>query len=65
MPPKVITFYVKDVYGKPLEYVVNQFDATLIAKLTGQKTINPSVRGLITQISEGRIEFTQVMRPPA
>jgi hypothetical protein len=60
---KTIEYYVREVYGNKLEYVLQPFDAALIAKLTGKKTIGPDTRGLITALSNGEIQFKQVLKP--
>jgi len=60
---KTIQYYVKDVYGNPLEYVVNPADAQLIAQLTGKRTINGIVRMVLRDLSNGAIQFEQVLQP--
>jgi hypothetical protein len=58
---KTIEYYVKNVYGNDREYVKDADLARQIAMLTGQKTITPSVRGLLQTISGGKIQFKQVL----
>lgn len=60
---KTIQYYKKSVYGNTLEYVINQGDAKIISQLTGQKTINGVVRELIRDLSEGKIQFQEVLPP--
>ncbi len=60
---KIIKFYVREVYGKPLEYVADERDAKLLWQLTGQKTINSVIRELIRDLSNGQIVFEQVLKP--
>ena len=58
---KIIQYRVREVYGNPLEYVVNEGDANTITHLTGKKTINLVVRSLIEKLSDGMITFERVM----
>jgi hypothetical protein len=60
---KVIEFYIKDVYGKPLGYIKNPADAAIVQQLTGKKTIDPTQRELLRDLSGGLIQFQQVMFP--
>jgi phosphomannomutase len=60
---KTIKYYVKDVYGNRLEYVVNADDAKLIQQLTGKKTITSAIRETIRKLSGNLVVFEQVMQP--
>jgi hypothetical protein len=62
---KIIPFYVREVYGNRLEYVVNEADAAILRQLTGQKTINGVMRKLMHDLSSGGIVFQQVLPPHA
>lgn len=58
---KKIQYYVREVYGKPLEYVKDAGDAKLIRQLTGKKTIDCQTRELIHDLSGGLVFFERVM----
>lgn len=58
---KIIQYRTKEVYGNPLDYVINQDDAKLIQKLTGKKTVDSVIRELIHDLSNGMIQFQQVL----
>lgn len=59
---KVIKFYVREVYGNPLEYVVDKREAELLQYLTGKRTVNPELRRWIFELSGGQITFEQVFQ---
>lgn len=60
---KTIKFYRKNVWGKNVEYVLDQGDAQIIKQLTGQITINSVIRELLRDISGGQICWEQVIAP--
>lgn len=62
---KIIKYYRKNIYGKTLEYVAkeNDADAFLIKGLTGQSTINPNIRILITELSGKNVQFQEIIAP--
>ena len=60
---KIIEYYVRETYGVRREYVVDNILANQIAMLTGKKTIDGGVRGLLQTISGGAIQFKQVLPP--
>ena len=57
---KIIQYRVREVYGQPLEYVVNEGDAKIIQELTGKKTITGVMRELLRDLTSGGIEFERV-----
>ena len=60
---KTINYYRKNNYGNELEYIVDKSDADIIRQLTGQKTVNVSIRGLIQDLTNGQIIFQEVINP--
>ena len=62
---KTIKFYTKEQYGNRREFIHpdNASDASLVQRLTGQKTVDMSIRLCIQQLSAGTIEFTEVVAP--
>lgn len=62
---KLIRYYEKNQYGNLREFVHpdNASDAALIQRLTGQKTIDGSVRLVIEGLSDGSIQFEKVSAP--
>jgi hypothetical protein len=60
---KTIKFYKRNVWGKNVEYVLDQGDAQIIKQLTGQITINSVIRELFRDISAGQIRWEQVIAP--
>lgn len=62
---KVIKYYIKDVYGKPMEYVhpSNKEDEMTIRSLTKGVTLSPMIRAHIERLSDGAVVFEEVMRP--
>ena len=60
---KTIKFYRKNVWGKNVEYVLDQGDAQIIKQLTGQITINSVIRELLRDISAGLIQWEEVIAP--
>ena len=60
---KKIQYYRTAVYGKTVEYVSDKNDARYIAQLTGQKTVNQNIRGLLQTISAGSIQFVETVMP--
>ena len=59
---KTILFYSREVYGNTLEYVLDKGDADIISQLTGKKTITGVERELIRDLTEGLVEFKEVLR---
>jgi len=57
---KIIQYRVREVYGQPLEYIVNEGDAKIIQELTGKKTVTSVVRELLRDLTSGGIEFERV-----
>ena len=60
---KTINYYRKSNYGNELEYIVDKDDADIIRRLTGQKTVSASIRGLIQDLTNGQIIFQEVIAP--
>lgn len=60
---KIIEYYVREVYGRPLGYIVNPADAKLVERLTGKKTIDLDTRNTITDLFDNYVLFQQVMFP--
>lgn len=60
---KTIKYYVREVYGNRLEYIHpdNKGDAEILQRLTGKKTIDSRTRELVRDLSNGQIEFKQVL----
>jgi hypothetical protein len=59
---KTIEYYIKDVYGTPREYIKDEVLARQVFQLTGSKTLNQNIRGLLQVISDGQIQFKQTLR---
>ena len=57
---KIIQYRVREVYGQPLEYIVNEGDAKIIQELTGKKTVTGVVRELLRDLTSGGIQFERV-----
>ena len=60
---KTIQFYRKNVYGKTFEYIKNNGDANIIQGLTQQKTIDGKIRELLRDLTNGYIQFEEVIAP--
>jgi hypothetical protein len=65
MPKKTIKFYARAQYGNVREFIHPDHagDAAIIAQLTGQKTINSSVRELLRDLTGCQVDFVQVLDP--
>ncbi len=63
MKTKIVQFYSKNVYGRPLEFVIDPETAAQIASLTGRKTVTAGERQMITALADGSIVFEQVLEP--
>jgi len=59
----VIEYYSVRQYGTDRDYVSNCSDAQIISQLTGQKTIDSTIRELIHDLSRGIISFKQTLPP--
>ena len=57
---KVIYYYKREVWGRTLEYIVDQGDAKIIQGLTGQKTVDSRIRELIRDLTNGMVSFNLV-----
>lgn len=62
---KTIKFYHTSQWGNYREFVHpdNAGDASIIAQLTGQKTINGTIRELIRDLTGGMVTFEEVIAP--
>ena len=60
---KPINFYTREVYGTRLEYVCDFCDADRLHFLTGKKTINPTIRNTIEELTGHAVSFIEVIRP--
>ncbi len=60
---KTIKYFTKNVYGRDLEYVIDQTEAKFIANLTGRKTLEARDRLNIEGLSGGEIRFEQTIQP--
>lgn len=62
---KLIKYYVREVYGNRHEYIHpdNKGDAEIVRRLINKKTIDSQTRELIHDLSNGQIEFKQVLAP--
>lgn len=62
---KVIKFYHASQWGNHREFVHpdNSGDGQIIQQLTGQKTINGTIRELIRDLTGGQIQFEEVIAP--
>ncbi len=60
---KKIKYYRKSNYGQTMEYVLDQGDAKIISRLTGQKTINSIIRELIHDLTGGLVAFEETFAP--
>jgi hypothetical protein len=58
-----IEFYRKNVYGTTLEYVKDPDKAILLQRLTGKKTITEDIRRFVSELSEFKVEFVEVIAP--
>lgn len=57
------TYFVRDVYGCRREYLCDPLYAKVVQHLTGQKTIDERIRGLIEKLTQGQITFAQTLPP--
>ncbi len=53
-------FYTKSVYGKPLEYLVSKEDNETLGMLSGQKTLNFTIKRALERLG---VEFVEVLQP--
>lgn len=60
--PINIEYITKQIYGENREYVKNPDTAKIIQQLVRQKTITPVIRELIRDLTQGHIQFTEVLR---
>lgn len=65
MEKQVIKYYRKNVYGTVKEYVLDETKARLITALTGQKTIDARIRGLIGELTGFNVLFSETLMPEA
>jgi hypothetical protein len=63
MHMKSISFYRKNVFGRPLDYIVNPKDAEALQVLTGSLTCTQAQREAVTTLSGGHVTFEQVIEP--
>jgi hypothetical protein len=63
MNKKTIQYYIREVYGNKLSYIVDKGDAAIIQQLTGKKTIDSKERELLRDLTAGLISFEQVIAP--
>lgn len=63
--PKIIKYYRRNVWGKDHKYIHpdNSGDASIIAQLTGKKTIDSITIELIRDLTEGRVNFVETIAP--
>jgi hypothetical protein len=61
----IIKYYREMQYGSERELIHpdNASEARMIAMLTGRKTIDQTVRGLVQSISAGSVLFKEVLAP--
>jgi hypothetical protein len=62
---KTIKYYRKSQYGQDREFIAaeHEADAALIRALTGQKTVTPRIRELITELTNGAVSFVEIIAP--
>ena len=62
---KTIKYYRQRQYGQEREFVAaeHEADAALIRGLTGQKTVTPRIRELITELTAGAVSFVEIIAP--
>jgi hypothetical protein len=60
---KVIEYYRQNIYGIDREVFCNQDEELYYKALTGKKTLTPTNRRLLRDLSSGFITFREVMKP--
>jgi hypothetical protein len=62
---QVIRYYRRDTYGMEREYVHPScgIKRDILQRLTGQRTIDATIRKLVTDLSGGSIVFVEVLAP--
>lgn len=62
---KTINYYRKVQYGVEREFIHPdcETDARTLLMLTGKRTIDQTVRGLVQMLSEGTVQFQEVLAP--
>jgi hypothetical protein len=60
---KTIEYYTVSQYGTEREFIKDPETARTVARLTGQKTINFEIRGLLQMLTDGAVEFREVLPP--
>lgn len=62
---KTISFYRTSQYGTPREFIAPSHtdDAKLVQSLIGQKTITAQVRETLTKLTNGVIQWQEVIAP--
>lgn len=61
--PIIIEYYVRNVYGRPTEYVLDGAQRQIIMNLTRQKTIDSVIRELLRDLTGGAIIWKHVLPP--
>jgi hypothetical protein len=61
--PIIIEYYVRESYGRPLEYILNGAQRQIIQNLTRQKTIDEVIRELLRDLTGSHIIWKQVLPP--
>lgn len=56
----IIEYYTKEVYGKPMEYIVDEKINKTIQTITGLKCLSPNLRQHFTVLG---LEFKEVIQP--
>lgn len=62
---QIIRYYRTRNYGVEVEYVhpADSDEAAIIQRLTGKKTITPTIRELLRDLTGGYIQFQQEIQP--
>jgi hypothetical protein len=61
--PIVIEYYIRESYGRKLEYILDPGQRQIIQNLTRQKTIDSIIRELLRDLTGGAILWKQVFAP--
>jgi hypothetical protein len=61
--PIIIEYYVRESYGRKLEYIADPAQNRIIQNLTRQKTIDSVIRELLRDLTGGAIIWKQVLAP--
>lgn len=61
--PIIIEYFVRESYGRRLEYILDAGQRKIIQNLTRQQTIDSVIRELIRDLTAGQIIWKEVPKP--